>query len=85
MMGAIVCSKKAELGVIKHKKSLEKISSKISREGLKYLKNIQSDDGIIELNAYYVIIIPNLTTRKVKSTVGLGDSISSTAFVSETI
>jgi ADP-dependent phosphofructokinase/glucokinase len=85
MMGAVVCAAKAGLGVVHSKKDVLKAESSVSREGKKYLKTIDCENGIMEMQNFSVIIIPNLITRKVKSTVGLGDSVSSTSFVTETI
>lgn len=85
MMGAVVCSAKAGLGRISHKTDLVNSREIVSAGGLKYLEGIESEDGIIRMHNYSVIVIPNLHTRKVKSTVGLGDSISSTSFASEMI
>ena len=62
-----------------------RVKSSVSGQGKKYLKDIENDSGIIRMNDYSIIITPNFMAKKIKSTVGLGDSISSTAFVSETI
>ena len=85
MMGAVVGSAKAGLGVVRGRKDLRIAKTKVSGEGKKYLKTIESEDGVLEMENYTLIIVPNLLARKTRSTVGLGDSISSTAFVSELV
>jgi len=85
MMGALAASAKAFHGEIKHKKEVKEVKGVVSREGVNYLKKIDNDNGIIEMKNYDMIIIPNFQASKVKSTVGLGDSISSAAFISETV
>ncbi len=85
MMGALMSSAKASRGEVKSRKEVSKARINVSSKGLKYLKDIDNEQGIIHMNNYTMIIIPNLFTNKVKSTVGLGDSISATAFVGETV
>ncbi|MBR9678650.1 MAG: hypothetical protein GON13_00085, partial [Nanoarchaeota archaeon] len=85
MMGSLVASAKASLGVIKSKRDLLKVKASVSRKGLEYLRAIENESGIIRMNNFSIIITPNIMAKKVKSTVGLGDCISSIAFVSETI
>lgn len=85
MMGAVMASTKAYFGEVKNKSQVLKAEFTVGREGLDYLTGMDSEDGIVRLNNYSIIVIPNLSSTRVRSTVGLGDAISSTAFISEVV
>ncbi|MHA1386584.1 MAG: ADP-dependent glucokinase/phosphofructokinase, partial [Candidatus Helarchaeota archaeon] len=64
-------------------KQLEFFADKMLELGKKFDKEKFMDEGIMEFEKYYIIIAPAQIAPYPQSTVGIGDSVSASAFVAD--
>ncbi|MHA1378467.1 MAG: ADP-dependent glucokinase/phosphofructokinase [Candidatus Helarchaeota archaeon] len=64
-------------------KELEFFADKMLEKGVKFDKEKFMDEGIMEFERYYIIIAPAQIAPYPQSTVGIGDSVSASAFVAD--
>ncbi len=76
-----IAEAKATLGTIKNIKDINKIANSTILTDVDMWKKMGFENGIKEDGNYFSTINPMRKTKKIKSTVGLGDTISSTSFI----
>ncbi|WP_456366277.1 ADP-specific glucokinase [Thermococcus sp.] len=88
LFSALAAAAKAKLGDVRSINDIVKATdvpvnekAKAVEEGL--VREYGMKDGIAEVNSYQLAFIPTKIVAKPKSTVGIGDTISSSAFVGE--
>lgn len=88
LFAALAAAAKAKLGDVRNIDDITKAMDVSVNEKAKGVEEILAKtygvkDGIAEVNDYQLSFVPTKIVAKPKSTVGIGDTISSSAFVGE--
>ncbi|ASJ08734.1 ADP-dependent glucokinase [Thermococcus siculi] len=88
LFAALAAAAKAKLGDVRNIDDVIKamdvpVNEKSKSVGEALVKEYGMRDGIAEVNGYQLSFVPTKIVAKPKSTVGIGDTISSSAFVGE--
>ncbi|AEC52120.1 ADP-dependent glucokinase [Pyrococcus sp. NA2] len=88
LFSALAAATKAMLGNIEKLEDLKRgLEVPIGRQGLEVYEIVKREfnveNGLGEVDGYQIAFVPTRIVEKPKSTVGIGDTISSSAFVSE--
>ncbi|WP_297503322.1 ADP-dependent glucokinase/phosphofructokinase, partial [Thermococcus sp.] len=88
LFAALAAAAKAKLGEINSIDDVVKAMDVPVNEKIKPIEEVLSkvygmEDGITELNGYQLTFVPTKIVEKPRSTVGIGDTISSSAFMGE--
>ena len=91
LLFAILCaSAKASNGEVSSINDIKKVKNNLNEAGINELKRIHKElglcdgfleTGICDMGDHFLIAVPTKISTKLKSTVGLGDVVSSSAFV----
>ncbi|NOR84681.1 hypothetical protein GQ473_01045 [archaeon] len=91
LLFSILCaSAKASYGVVSSIEDIKKVKTNLNMAGIKDIKRIHKElgicdgfleTGICDMGDHFLIAVPTKISNTLKSTVGLGDVVSSSAFV----
>ena len=91
LLFSILCaSAKASYGEVSSIEDIKKVKNNLNTDGINEIKKIHKElglcdgfleTGICDMGDHFLIAVPTKISNKLKSTVGLGDVVSSSAFV----
>ncbi len=91
LLFALLCAAvKASNGSVSSINDIKKVETSLNTQGLQEITRTQKelglcegfmDSGICDMDSHFLIAVPSKISEKLKSTVGLGDVVSSSAFV----